>query len=72
MVNSSIILKKIEYPILMSKSLCGQELIVLFADKNYGTVVKSNDDSYPIGFFANTWDMTYFRVCNFDVVLSNG
>lgn len=71
MIESTIKAKEINYPMIMSKSLCGEELIVLFSDKHCGTIVKTNDDCYPIGYYASDWDMKYFRVCNFDVTLSN-
>ncbi len=71
MIESTIQIKEINYPMIMSKSLRGLDLVVLFSDKHCGTIIKTNDDLYPIGYYASDWDMRYFTVCNFDVVLSN-
>lgn len=71
MVKSTISTKLFQFPFLMSKSFCGLDIVVLFSSEKVGTVVKSNNESFPIGYWSEKWDMSYFVPCNSYITLEN-
>lgn len=48
--------KEIKYPCLMTaiNDEAGK-IVVLFTSKNFGTVVYSERELYPIGYYTETW-----------------
>lgn len=60
------------YPKLMIDERDGVEtLIILFTKSGEGTVVYSENENYPIGYYSKTWSNPYFRDFTGEIKLSN-
>ena len=71
MVESHIIPNDLSWPCIMKRSLIGQNIIVLFSSPRCGTVIKSNDENFPVGYYWDEWNMDKFVPLNCSVVLRN-
>jgi hypothetical protein len=59
-------LNYVQYPLLGKSGA----LIVLFVDRDKGTVIRPND-YYNIGHFSEDWDMSCFKKLEGKVILEN-
>jgi hypothetical protein len=58
-----------QFPKLMIDK--SDSFIVLFYDKEVGTVVSCDNGIYGIGYYSNNWSMSCFDDCNEPITLQN-
>ena len=61
---------EIKYPMLMTAHNSSGAIVVLFTNEYFGTVVYSEIEERPIGYYSNRWDMA-FETFNGTIQLSN-
>lgn len=64
---------EIKFPCLMISKHSDQTLIVLFHEKNRGTVIYSTSDTWKPGYYKHDWVFTLFELLPSDqsVILKN-
>ena len=62
---------EIKYPCLMTADSDSEAIVVLFTKKQYGTVVYSEREEQPIGYYIEEWAMSGFTPFNGTIELSN-
>ena len=62
---------EIEYPCLMTADRCSRAIVVLFTKKDSGTVVYSEGEEQPIGYYSIAWDMPSFKPFKGTIQLTN-
>ena len=62
---------EIKYPMLMTAENQRGKIVVLFTDNNFGTVVYSERERQPVGYYSKRWDVSGFFPFNGTIELSN-
>ena len=62
---------EIKYPMLMTAHNSSGAIVVLFTKKDFGTVVYSEREFQPIGYYAEAWIMSGFTPFDGTIELSN-
>ena len=63
--------EEIKYPCLMTADGDFGAIVVLFTDKCFGTVVYSEREEQPVGYYSKVWDMSGFVPFDGTIELSN-
>lgn len=70
-MKTEIEIKETTYPCLKRIDLMGDTIVVLFISPKTGTVVLSNVNDKPIGFYDTSWKEANFHHFSEKIILSN-
>ena len=70
-IKTNDLVGKRKYPILMTAENQRGKIVVLFTDNNFGTVVYSERERQPVGYYSEAWAMAGFTPFNGTIELSN-
>ena len=71
LINKEEKAREIKYPCLMTADGDFGAIVVLFTDNNFGTVVYSERERQPVGYYSEAWAMAGFTPFNGTIELSN-